>query len=566
MMVEEHQIKLLSYEFFNQTSLGILFFDVEGVIQYANLSAVNYLADTSNGLVGHSIYEFVNEGVGAEEINWKESLLYLVPQSGNRHEVHNTTITALDGKNLPIDYTAMPIKNALQGLEGALFHFSDISLRKRIEKAADKLATIDELTGLVNRKTFEKVLEKSATSIIKSKDKQLITLLIDLKDFKSINDVRSYQVGDQVIRVISQRLRKVVGNRGILGRVGSDTFAILLVNDAGETDFQECVEPFISSIKDAILISGETLFVSCSLGISVYPSATSTLDNILPNAEMALSEAKLKGANSYAVYETRLRKVRNDKFALENKLRQAIDNDAFEMKYQVLVDMKTNKLHSAEALVRFTESDVQKISPAMFIPAAEDAGLMSEVNTLILMHIKNDIQYWKSYGLTPRIGINVSPSELLNSNLIDYILELGPENLAIEITETGIVSNYNQLFPILKRISETGAAISIDDFGTGYSSLSHLKKLPVDNLKIDRTFVTEIDSGTDDKAIVKAMIMLAEAFGLEIIAEGIETRLQESILMEMGCHIGQGYLYSQPLSVREMTSLLKSFDTGTGLQ
>lgn len=424
------------------------------------------------------------------------------------------------------------------------------------------LAHHDSLTNLPNRLLFEEKLDK-AIAKAKNTKTEVGVLFLDLDGFKEINDTYGHKTGDQLLQAITLRLKRIVRNSDVVARLGGDEFTIIVENSTNES-LEKIANKIIIEIQKSIVIDTLELFVTFSIGISVYPSDGADSELLLKYADTAMYKAKEDGKNRYQFYNYTMTEITLERLTLQNALRDAISLGQFEPYFQPKIDANSAKVIGLEALVRWIHPEKGMIAPYHFIPFAEESGLIKEIDQFMLSATLKQIKAWHSQGITTgRVSVNISTKQLQDFVCIECFEEtiarygFDPAFLEVEVTESQIMKNQKKSIEVLKQLKGLGITISMDDFGTGYSSLSYLKNLPVDRLKIDRSFIIEIPDNQEDAAIVKTIIVLAKNLGLDIIAEGVETKEQLEFLVENGCHKIQGYYYSKPLSAEDCEEFLR---------
>ncbi len=445
----------------------------------------------------------------------------------------------------------------------------DISERKKAEVELREQKNIlhhqahhDSLTGLPNRVLFNDRLEQAIEKARRSKTSMAL-LFIDLDHFKEINDSLGHIVGDNILIDVTTRLQKIIRGEDTLSRLGGDEFTIILENLTQGQDASLLAQKILKVLSEPMIIEDHELYISSSIGISLSPEDGSLATNLLKYADSAMYKAKANGRNNFQFYSAEMTELAFERVVMESALRAAIQNEELVVHYQPQVEARNNKLTGMEALVRWQHPTMGLVSPAKFIPLAESTGLIVELDRYVMRMAMTQTATWMKKGLRPGIlYMNLSVKQLQKKDFIDMIQELmretqcESENIGLEITEGQIMTNPEEAIIILKQISDLGIELAIDDFGTGYSSLSYLKKLPIDKLKIDQSFVRDLPDDEEDIGITRAVIALAKSLNLKIIAEGVETKEQKEFLVENGCHNIQGYLYSKPVSAGEMEIIL----------
>ncbi|RLA61464.1 MAG: diguanylate cyclase [Epsilonproteobacteria bacterium] len=485
------------------------------------------------------------------------------------HGSHNFdwVYTGRNGEDVWVEVTMTPIATKQKDI--VYVSCRDISRRKKEEKILleekeklHRLAHNDALTGLANRLFFIKRLEQ-ATSMAKRHRRELAILFLDLDRFKEINDSLGHAAGDKVLCEIANRLPDVIRKEDILARLGGDEFVILMENLFDKTDAAILAKKILDVLSEPIYIEGHILYVSCSIGISLYPENNGSIDNLLHCADTAMYKAKAKGRNNFQFHSSDLTEIANERVSLEDKLRQSLNNDEFLVYYQPQINGENGELTGMEAFVRWNHKNIKIISPSKFIAFAEETGFIVPLDQWVMKKALTQIAQWYKMGHNPGVlALNLSMKQL---NRVDFISGLKsileetgckPEWVSLEVTENQIMPNLKNVFDTLTQLREMGIKIAIDDFGTGCSTLSQLKHLPIDELKIDQTFIKDLPHNKDDSDIVKSAIMLSKRLNIDIIAEGVETEEQKSFLIENGCINMQGYIYAKPMMASKMEKML----------
>jgi diguanylate cyclase (GGDEF)-like protein/PAS domain S-box-containing protein len=456
--------------------------------------------------------------------------------------------------------------SSVYDVDGELTHyiavFTDISQIKQSQEKLDHLAHHDPLTGLPNRLLLNARLEQAIHRANRKKS-QLVVIFLDLDRFKHVNDSLGHMVGDKLLLEAAERLNCAVREDDTVARIGGDEFVLLLEDTHSTHDVTIIAEKIIKSFKRPFELNDNQVSVTASLGICLYPDDGEDSHTLLRNADAAMYQAKEEGRDDYHFYTQELTKNVFERVLLENNLRQAINNNEFYLTYQPQVDLSTQKVIGLEALIRWQHPQLGVISPAKFIPVAEDAGLIHPIGSWVLLTACQQAVKWLEDGLDfGRIAINIAGPQIQRGELAKEVQEvmdktgLAAKYIELEVTETFIMQRADYAIAELHELRNMGITLAIDDFGTGYSSLSYLKALPIHKLKIDQGFVRDIPDDTDDMAIAQAVIALGHSLGLTVIAEGIETKEQAEFLFSSGCEEGQGYLYSRPVPVSELEVLL----------
>jgi len=440
----------------------------------------------------------------------------------------------------------------------------EIAQRKETQELLDYKAHHDELTHLSNRTLFLDRLEH-AIKKAKRQEGMLAVLFIDLDRFKEINDSLGHETGDRVLVEVAKRLSENLREIDTIARLGGDEFTLIVEDIEGNDKVNEIASRVLTLLQQPIQIDQHQLYVTSSIGISFYPLDGADAQNLLRNADSAMYKAKIEGRNSYQYYTQELTARAYERVLLESNLRRAIENQEFIVYYQPQMDGVSGKMIGMEALVRWQHPQMGLISPATFIPIAEETGLIVPIDQLVMKSALKQIVQWRNEGLNPGIlSLNLAMKQLWQESFIEtlqWMLEESgckPEWIELEVTEGEVMKNPEMAIGILKRLHDIGVALAIDDFGTGYSSLSYLKRLPLDLLKIDQSFVRGIPDNNEDIAIVRAIIALAKSMGMRVIAEGVESIEQKNFLVENGCRAIQGYFYSRPIPSVEMGDWMRA--------
>ncbi|MGI9420896.1 MAG: putative bifunctional diguanylate cyclase/phosphodiesterase [Geminicoccaceae bacterium] len=450
-------------------------------------------------------------------------------------------------------------------VEAVFARRSEFDVRRR-ERHARFLAEHDGLTGLANRSLLAETL-RSAFDASTRQESGFHLLALDLDGFKSVNDTHGHQVGDKLLKVIAERLGKTVRGSDMVARLGGDEFAVFMTSSKDVQTTAEIAQRIIDAIERPVVFGGATLHISTSIGIAVAPADGDTGEAILRSADVALYEAKAAGRRTFRFFRADMDATLRQRLHLAAELRHALDTDQLELHFQPQIDLASGLPFGVEALIRWANPSLGPIPSEDIIDIASHSGLIVDLGAWVLDHACRQVAAWSAHGLCPKLAINLSPAQLYHRKFLEMLDEtlerrgLPPDRLTLEITEEAMTGDSEAATDVLTRLRRRGITLAIDDFGTGYSSLACLKRLPIQYLKIDRTFVSDIETDANDRAIIHGIINLAASLGLTTIAEGVETERQRDFLMTAGCHLAQGFLYNPAMPEHAILPFLKSAAT-----
>lgn len=547
------------------SSIGeaIIATDEKGVIMFTNLEAqkmfslsedefmkkclnevLGGLMDENGAPCSFSVEEVINRGV---KLNL-ESISVLASTDGNEHLVTGAIL---------------PIRNELGEIIGTVSAIKDITEIKRSEKRIYDMEYYDSLTGLPNKALFSDRLNMALANARRSGLKCAI-IILDLDNFKTINDTLGHACGDEILKQMGEKIKGYIREVDTVARFAGDEFIILQPNVRLLTDITRAVERIIEKFQKPWILEGREYYVTASIGIAVYPNDGEDEQTLIRNADIAMYKAKETGKNSYEMFMESMNKNIIDKLDMENSLRHALEKEEFVLFYQPQIDIKTGNIIGVEALIRWNREGIGLVPPMEFIPMIEESGLIIPLGEWVLRAACMQNVEWIRKGIKPvLIAVNLSAKQFQQQNLVKIIENvlnetgLDPKLLELEITESIAMQDIDFTIAVLKELREKGIRISLDDFGTGYSSLNYLKMLPIDTLKIDKSFVRDITSNSNEEAIAKSVISLAHKMHLSVVAEGVETKEQLEFLKEHMCDKVQGFLLSKPLQANEAEILLR---------
>ncbi len=460
---------------------------------------------------------------------------------------------------------ALTLERLAHSIQGAV---EKVTLHHELKKANDqieRLAFYDPLTGVANRNLFRDRIEQSIRLGKRFKEK-FGFLLLDLDQFKEVNDTMGHLAGDRLLQEFTQRLKSCVRESDTIARLGGDEFAIILENMNNTLAPDAVANKIIDQCTHSIKLQGKEVKISCSIGISVFPDDAENFDGLLMNADTAMYRAKDGGRNGFRFFTPEMNEQATYRKNLQMDLEQALDNGEFEIYYQPIVDLKEMRLQCAEALLRWSHPKRGSVSPAEFIPVAEETRLIVPIGEWVFRAVCQQVKIWKENNLhPPRVAVNLSSWQLQQEDFLDVVKRIlentkaDPKWFSMEITESVLMDEDDHGVTTLENLRKMGIYIALDDFGTGYSSLGYLRSLPIDIIKIDRSFIQDIPSNLDEMAITEAIIAMSHRLGLKAVAEGIETDEQLEFLHSTNCDYGQGFYFGKATAAKEFEETLRSY-------
>ncbi|MBP1931674.1 putative bifunctional diguanylate cyclase/phosphodiesterase [Ammoniphilus resinae] len=535
--------------------LAIVSFDHDGIVKTWNKAAERIFGWDESEAIGYPIPIFMEE-----KDDEFYNILGLMLQGRALTDVELRR-RRKDGSFIDISLSITLLYDSKGDINGGMGIFTDITERKQAEEMIKYMAYHDSLTQLPNRNLFNERL-KQALANAERNEANVAVLFIDLDRFKVINDSLGHAFGDLLLKSVSHRLQGCLREYDTIARQGGDEFTVILY-DCSQESAKIVAERMISELAYPFVLNNHEVTISPSIGISLYPIDGTNPDTLIRNADRAMYQAKDQGKNNYQFYEKDMEAQYTKRLKLENDLRKALARKEFVLYYQPQVDIRNHEVIGVEALIRWNHPETGFISPAEFIPLAEETGLIVPIGEWVLYTACLQNKAWQDAGFNPmRMSVNLSARQFRQADidvLVARVLKetgLDPQYLDLEITENMSMFDVDMTTEILQKLKRLGVSISIDDFGTGYSSLNYLKRFPIDSLKIDQSFVHDIHSDTDDAAIVKAILAMAHSLDLKVVAEGVETERQLSFLKEQRCDQAQGYYFNRPLSAEHLESML----------
>lgn len=538
---------------FDCTREGVLVTDKEGLIVHVNRAFVAITGYQESEVLGERPNLFKS---GRHSAEFYQKVYQTLDATGEwSGEIWNRRKS---GEIYPQWQTIRAIRDDLGQLSQYVAVFSDISAIKDSQHELAQLANYDPLTGLPNRLLFtDRATQALASAQVHKRGCAL--LLIDLDHFKIINDSLGHNVGDQLLKAVGDRLQHLFGSGISLARLGGDEFAVLAENCPQVVQAAALAQRVIEGLKEPFQLDGHQLFISASIGISLFPSDSLNAEQLLRNADSALFKAKSAGREGYALYTEELTAHAQHRVEMAGELRRALEQDELRVYYQPVHDLSNSRLIGVEALVRWEHPQRGLVSPGEFIPIAERTGLIAEIDAWVMQQSCRQMCQWLQDGVELSfIAVNVSSRLFARRELYQQVAKvldetgLDPALLELEVTESAVMDDPEVALEQLHRLRELGVSLAIDDFGTGYSSLLRLKRLPVQKLKIDQGFVAGLPWDEDDAAIVRVVIALAQSMGMQVQAEGIEQADQARFLLDQSCDLGQGYWFGRPMPADQL--------------
>jgi diguanylate cyclase (GGDEF)-like protein/PAS domain S-box-containing protein len=535
--------------------------DQGGEIVLLNVQAEKQFGYRRDELIGQKVKNIIPQGFAERLIadGTRSAAEALAQQIGTGIELNGRR---KDGSEFPIEIMLSP----LEGAEGVLVTAAirDITTRKKAEALMIHSSEHDFLTGLPNRMLLSDRVNQAIRLAIRHK-KKVAVLFLDLDGFKHINDSLGHPTGDKLLQSVGKRLVDCVRGSDTVSRQGGDEFVVLLSEEDDSEDVSVTAKRMLRAVAEAHFVDQHDLHVTCSVGVSLYPDDGLNAETLIKNADTAMYQAKENGRQTYQYFKPAMNVRAVERQSLEESLRRALERQEFVVHYQPKINLNTGRISGAEALLRWTHPTRGPVPPGQFIPVAEDCGLILPIGTWVLRQACQQAQAWVDAGLPlGTMAVNISAMQLRNESFVEGVFailqdtRLDPRLLELELTESVLMKHAESTASILTALRERGVQVAVDDFGTGYSSLSYLRKFPIDALKIDQSFVSQITTVPDEIIIVKAVIGLGRSLKLRVVAEGVETQEQLAFLQAYQCDEAQGYYFSRPVLPEQFAKLLKS--------
>ena len=548
----------------NSISDAVIGTDMAGNIDYLNLAAETMTGWSREEAYGHPIGEVMKIINGATRNPEPNPVELVLQQNKPMGLAAGTILIRRDGRQVAIEDSTAPIHDASGKIAGAVMVFHDITAAQAMTLKMAHLAQHDFLTRLPNRVLLNDRIAQ-AIGLAERRGTTLAVLFLDLDNFKHINDSLGHAIGDKLLQSVAQRLGACVRNSDTISRQGGDEFVILVSEDNHAEDAALTADKILNALAAPHFIDGHELHVTTSIGISIYPADAHNAEALIKNADTAMYQAKGKGRNNYKFFKPEMNVRAVERQVIEAHLRQALERQEFVLHYQPKVNLDTGMITGAEALLRWIHPEWGMMLPDRFVPIAEDCGLIVPIGRWVLREACAQAKRWEDAGLKPgSVAVNISAVEFRRNGFVECVRAvlnetgLEPSCLQLEITESVLMHDAESSTAVLQQLKYMGVQLAVDDFGTGYSSLSYLHQFPIDVLKIDQSFVQDIDSTNANGIIVSAVIAMGTSLMQRVVAEGIEEQVQLAFLKARNCVEGQGYLFSRPLGAEQFAALLET--------
>lgn len=548
----------------SMTTISVQGYDEYGTVMFWNTGSEHVYGYTRAEAMGKNLVDLIIPEHMRPVVT--EAIAEMV-KTGVAHQAEELQLLRKDGSYVDVFSSHAVIK--LPNRTSQVYCIDiDLTALKMQEAQVAFLAQYDPLTGLANRQFFASQVEQ-AIRLARRKNTLVAILALDLDHFKTINDSYGHTLGDRMLKHVAERLRQCCRDTDTVSRLSGDEFAIMREHLEQAEDVAHFAQAIMQQLQQSVVLDGITLSTAVSIGISLFPQHHTTAETLLQGADAALYKAKAEGRNTYYYYSDQLTEQARQRLVTEARLRQAVKSGELSCFYQPQLDITSNRIVGAELLLRWQDTELGFVSPAVFIPIAESTGLIHIIGHQVLMHACRQGKAWLDAGLPPvRLAVNVSAHQFHKGNLLQELRtvleETGypAEYLELEVTESALMHDEDEVVAVMQQLRETGVRLAIDDFGTGYSCLAYLQRLPLDVLKVDMRFVKDMVANPDDRQISKAIIELAHTLRFEVLAEGVETQEQRDLLLSMACDYYQGYLFSRPVPADVFEQLLQTQSQG----
>ncbi len=556
------------YSFFVNNSPDMIYMlDQKGCFAFINDRATELLGYTHEEFIGHHYSEFVH-AEDIERANFAFSTSWSnvdVPQKVEFRMVPKFTgldLCCFESRSIAIKLNAseIPDRDSNEKFVGIYGVARDVTEQKRLDETINFQLYHDALTELPNRILFSDRINFAMSQAKRNKVKVAV-MFLDMDRFKVVNDSLGHIAGDKLLQEIAKRLKTCIRESDTLARVGGDEFILMLPDIASSDDVSNLVDKITQSLEDPFMIEGNEVYVTFSIGTAIYPEDGDNSETLIKHADMAMYSIKGKGKNGHEFFSDHMNVLFQSHLSVENGIRKALQDDQFEVYFQPQYDVKSEKISGVEALIRWNHPEKGLISPNDFIPLAEETGLINAIGEWMLDASCKILQQWiESHSVLSNISlaVNISASQINTEHFVDFVLDtlekydINAEQLELEITENTLMQDMELVVGKLKQLASCGVLFAVDDFGMGYSSLSYLQTLPLNNLKIDRSFISTIQTPDDKNSIITAIVAMAKEMGLNIVAEGVESKVQIDYVKAIGCPTVQGFWYGRPMPTDKM--------------
>jgi len=556
---KENQQRYQTLFNFSGDAVFLLF---EGQIVDCNAQALRLFGLGYGELAGQQLSDFLHSATEGE-MELRKLFDQKSPQCVH-DDVEMYEVIFLNGYKEQVDAEVCAVPTEIYRQKHLLVLARDITERKKAQQKLERQANYDAVTGLPNRILAQDRLVQAIKSA-QRKEVSVGVMFIDIDRFKNVNDTMGHAVGDLLLIEIAQRLRKVVRDVDTVARLGGDEFLIVLKEISTADDAERVAKKVLAVMSEAFVLEGKEVYLGASIGITLFPQDSDDHHELLRNSDAAMYKAKNEGRNTYRFFTSEIGNQASYYMEMETHLRRVIAKGELSVHYQPQIDMVTKRMVGAEALLRWHSPVLGEVDVERFIPVAEDTGLIVEIGAWVLEKVCNDIVQWQAQGLAPvRIAVNISTRQLKEPNFIEQVQaivekkQVSPDSLELEITESLLLENAAMSAHILEQLKRLGFRLSLDDFGVGYSSLSYLRRYPFDALKIDRSFIRDINHDSDAAALSSAIVAIGESLGMDVVGEGVEEQAHFDVLSQQGATIAQGFLISRPLDKRAFELYLRS--------
>ncbi len=580
-LAEIHETNALHAAIVDSAVFSIISTDRIGIIQSINQAGEQMLGYAASELIGKMALTELHDQTEIEEqaIRLSVQLKYGIPADieaittsigEQKVDDREWTYICKNGDRIPVRLSVSPLRDTDGEDRGFLVIAQDISAQKSAEQSIRNLSLHDPLTGLPNRALLEEQIVRSLALAGRHK-LQVALAVIDLDRFKHINDTLGRKAGDEILLTLSRRLTDVVRASDMVVRLGGDEFVVLMPGIEHPRQSNETMERVLHALSEAVLFEGQELYITPSIGVAAFPGDGHDLNTLLRKADRAMYKAKSRGRNNVAIFSSEFEKEASSLLAMDSALRRAIRRNEFFLVYQPIFEIATGRISGVEALIRWQQADGSVLAPAGFIPLAEETGLILKIGEWVLRTACAQAgMFSRAAGVPLRMAVNISPYQFREPALLGMVRDtlestgLAPNQLELEITEGVLLDGSDEAEEMISRIRNMGVQIAMDDFGTGYSSLGYLKRFPIDRLKIDRSFVTGMESTQNDLALTEAVVKMGHSVHAKVTAEGVETELQWKYLCEQGCDDAQGFHLARPMRAEQLLEYLLSHSSQGG--